>query len=110
MERDRELEQAMAFLKDMGIDIRPAEGGYDVWVRYRESPEAQVQPRAVAKVVAQKDGFEVMVVDVSVFWGPDWELHPDLIGCDSMDGVMQFLYESLAPRVNIKGNIEKSEV
>lgn len=99
----RELDQAFEFLLDAGIELRSAEGGYDVWLKYREFDGAEVQSRAVAKVVHQGRNWDVSIAPVALFWGPDWESHPDLVGCDSLDGVLQFLFEALQPRLDRHG-------
>ncbi len=99
----REIEQALDFLKETGIELRGAEGGYDVFVQYRETAEGLVETRAVAKVLRHGEGWDINVAAAPLFWGPDWEQHPDLIGCDSEDGVLQFLYEALGPRLDLRG-------
>ncbi|GEM_PF-4192821 len=103
---DKELLQAIDFLRDEGIDLRECKEGFDVYVSHRQSVDSPVVAKAVAKVVALGDQWEVSVVGGQLFWGPQWEEYPDLVGCDSIDGVMQFLHEALAPRMDGHGVIE----
>lgn len=105
MERndDRELDQAMQFLRESGIELRSSSTGFDVSLDYLECANSSVRRKDVAKVFRLGAQWEVHVAAAPVFWGPDWEEQPDLIACDSLDGVMQFLYDALRPRLDNHG-------
>lgn len=102
----RELELAMEFLRETGIELRPCSAGYDVSLAYMELSDSAVLRKDVAKVFRQGALWEVQVAAAPIFWGPDWEEHPDLIACDSLDGVLQFLYEALGPRLDSHGVVK----
>lgn len=92
---------AVRVLGEIGITLQGGSGRYTVLIDYQKRPGQQsTMTGEIASVERTPSDIEICIRIMPYFYGPAWQGQPALVGADCWCLVVEFLANTLRPRMS----------